>query len=150
MRYHLLAFAILFYSTIITAQDTRSYDGFNNNLTNPELGAAGSLLKNYVAPSFQDGIQSPTGIDRPNPRDISNKLFAQSEKIDDKRRLSDMVWVFAQFMDHDITLVHDSPMEPAMISVPRGDELFDPFNTGAMVIPMIDALRRCGWDGNRC
>jgi len=137
MRYHLLAFAILFYTTSITAQDTRSYDGFNNNISNPELGAAGSLLKNYVAPSFEDGIQSPNGFDRPNPRDISNKLFAQSDKIDDTRQLSDMVWVFGQFMDHDITLVHNSNMEPAMISVPRGDAQFDPFNTGAMIIPMM-------------
>lgn len=144
MRYLLIALSILCYSISISAQDTRSYDGFNNNLSNPELGAAGSMLKNYVAPSFDDGMQAPNGTDRPNPRHISNALFAQSNRINDTRNLSDMVWVFGQFMDHDITLVHNSATEPAMIAVPQGDPLFDPFNTGAMVIPMMRSEHTSG------
>ena len=145
MRHSILTIAVfsVFYFQL-SAQEVRSFDGFNNNRSNPEMGAAGSMMKNYVSPSFQDGIASPNGLDRPNPRTISNNLFAQDSKLDDGRLLSDMVWVFGQFIDHDVTKVHDSRTEPAMIPVPQGDVLFDPFNTGTMVIPMMRSLGVAG------
>lgn len=142
MRYTsiLLIFVGLIFPQSIDAQEIRSYDGFGNNVANPELGAAGMPLRQHMAPVYEDDIAAPTGTDRANPRMISNTLFDQSEKIDDDRNLSDFVWVFAQFLDHDITLVENSHSELAMIRVPAGDPLFDPMGSGQVMIPMLRSL----------
>ena len=47
-----------------------------------------------------------TDEDRANPRSISNALAAQSGSIPAKRNLSDFVWQWGQFLDHDIDLTH--------------------------------------------
>ena len=93
---------------------TRSYDGFGNNEANPHFGAVGSELRYMTPRSFADGIGSPSGPDRPNPRDVSNVLFAQPDYIYDEHELSDFVWVFGQFIDHDITLVEESHTNPGI------------------------------------
>ena len=51
--------------------------------------------------------------------------------------LNDLFWAFGQFLDHDITLTHDSDAESFAITVPRGDAMFDPDSTGAAYIPMM-------------
>ena len=119
----------------LTAQEYRTYDGVNNNLANPEWGATHSPLKRIVRVGYSDGVSEPAGLDRPNPRAVSNYLFSQDGLLNDQLNLSDFCWVFGQFIDHDITLTENGS-EPAMIPVPQGDEWFDPFNTGQMVIPM--------------
>lgn len=79
----------------------------------------------------------PNGQDRPNPRTISNELFSQLESIFDGHGLTDYTWVFGQFIDHDITLISDSPQESAFISVPACDPVFDPMCTGSSLILMM-------------
>jgi len=117
-------------------QEYRSIDGTGNNLQNPDWGAAHTALINMSPPRFSDGISAPTGTNRPNPRTISNRLFAQNDiLINDPTSMSDYTWVFGQFIDHDLTLVFDGD-EMAMIDVPAGDPWFDPMNTGQVVIPM--------------
>ncbi|MCB0685678.1 MAG: hypothetical protein KDC53_04110 [Saprospiraceae bacterium] len=115
----------------------RSYDGYGNNLAHPDWGSAGSALRTLTPYAYGDGISTPTGTDRPNPRTISNELFAQLESIFDGHSLTDYTWVFAQFIDHDLTLVGDSGQEPAFISVPSCDPVFDPSCTGSSLIPMM-------------
>jgi hypothetical protein len=90
--------------------------------------------------AFGDSISTPTGQDRPNPRRISNDLFTQLDAIYDGHNLSDYTWVFGQFIDHDITLVGDSEVEPAFISVPACDPVFDPTCTGRSMIVMMRSL----------
>lgn len=128
-----LLFAVAFSAT---AQEYRTFDGTNNNLENPEWGATHSQLKRIVRVGYSDGVSEPAGLDRPNPRAISNHLFSQEGLLNDQLNLSDFCWVFGQFIDHDITLTEDGH-EPAMIPVPQGDIWFDPFNTGQMMIPMM-------------
>lgn len=110
----------------LTAQENRSMDGSNNNLTNPDWGMVGTQLKRVTQVAYSDGISAPGGQDRPNPRTISNVLFAQDELINDALNLSDFTWVFGQFVDHDLTLVENSHFEPASVIVPAGDEVFAP------------------------
>ncbi len=128
----------------------RSYDGYGNNVISPHFGAAEAELR-YITPrSFSDGISTPTGVDRPNPRVISNVLFAQPEYIYDEHELSDFIWVFGQFIDHDITLVRDSGSEPAFIPVPACDPVFDPSCLGQSLIMMMrsNAMDGTGTDPN--
>ncbi|MBT8219867.1 MAG: peroxidase family protein, partial [Bacteroidia bacterium] len=141
MRTYLLAFGVLILSyTFSFAQEVRSFDGYNNHINNPEWGATGTLLERFVLPAYADGISMPAGADRMNPRAISNRLFSQESSILDTRNLSDFIWVFGQFIDHDIILVEESHTEPIMISVPEGDPMFDPAGSGNVLIPMMRSL----------
>ena len=59
----------------------------------------------------------------------------QSGDIVNNRNLSDMVYSFGQFLDHDIDLTPTGTTESINIAVPTGDASFDPTSTGTQVIP---------------
>ena len=85
----------------------RSYDGTGNNEQNPSWGAANSPLirKSGVAyPGDGSGATIFAEPERPNPREISNKLLAQDIEIPNRRGLSDFIWQWGQFLDHDLDL----------------------------------------------
>ena len=131
-----LLFSLTILSFSVLGQN-RSLDGFGNNEANPHYGAAGAELR-YITPrTFADGIGAPTGQDRPNPRELSNVIFSQPDYIYDEHELSDFIWVFGQFLDHDITLLEESHNEPAFIAVPRCDPIFDPACLGQSVVMMV-------------
>lgn len=112
------------------AQEYRAFDGFNNNPINPEWGASHSLLQYWSRLDYADGYNEPKLDDtfgRPNPREISNAMFAQEEYIPDFMGLSDYTWVFGQFLDHDITLIENSHTELLTnVVIPEDDEWFTP------------------------
>lgn len=117
---------LVFCSTILIGQTIRSIDGNNNNNNNPSWGGSGDELYQLTSPSFNDGVSSISGTDRPNPRIISNAMFSQEESIFDEQNLSDYIWVFGQFIDHDIVLVDNDLTEPLVISIPDEDPVFSP------------------------
>lgn len=119
----------------VDVQNYRTYDGSYNNLNNPDWGAAGSNLLLHTPVGYDNLISTPAGPNRPNPRVVSNSLFAQDGLLNDPLNLSDFCWVWGQFMDHDFGMTPDGN-EDASITVPQGDDWFDPFNTGQMKIPM--------------
>jgi hypothetical protein len=110
----------------VIGQEYRTFDGTANNLENPEWGAAGEQLLRISEVDYADGINAPSGEDRPNPRTVSNVLFKQENNIINGKGLSDYVWVFGQFIDHDISLTSNNPIEPAFVIVPENDEIFTP------------------------
>lgn len=125
------------------ASKYRTIDGSKNNPDHPEWGAAHTNLLRVGPVSYADGVSSPAGATRPNPRVISNTIFTQPGLINDPKVLSDFCWVWGQFIDHDFGLTPDGS-ETANILVPQGDPWFDPMNTGQVVIPM----RRNKFDPN--
>ena len=120
----------------LAAQEYRAIDGRDNNFLFPGWGAAGVQVTTATTVGYEDGISEPAGADRPNPRFISNMLFAQNTLKDDPRGLSAYAWAWGQFIDHDITLTPDHPSESMDISVPPFDVFFDPAGTGTVSIPM--------------
>lgn len=119
----------------------RSIDGHDNNLLNPDIGAAGTQLQRLVAADYADGISALAGADRPSPRLISNIVSGQSSSIQNPMNASDMLWQWGQFLDHDIDLTDGiDPPEPANIPVPAGDPFFDPTGTGAASISLNRSL----------
>ncbi|SMP72212.1 Planctomycete extracellular [Neorhodopirellula lusitana] len=112
----------------------RSIDGSGNNLENAELGTTGTQLIRVADSDYADGISEPAGEDRPSAREISNVLATDEELISD-RDLSAFVYVWGQFIDHDITRT-PSGEESFDIEVPLGDEYFDPFGTGTETISL--------------
>ena len=128
----------------------RTTDGTYNNLANPDWGAASDVvvgrnvqLRRMAAPAYEDGIATPAGSSRPSARVISNTVSAQSDSVLNDRHLTDFVWQWGQFVDHDIDLTEGVyPSEPFNIEVPPADPYFDPFSTGNQVI----TLNRSAYD----
>ena len=60
--------------------------------------------------SYADGISLPAerGLTNPNPRKISNFVSKTNKKTPSKQQLSDMCWLWGQFLDHEIALTLDS------------------------------------------
>jgi len=106
-----------------------SYDGTGNNVANPTWGAAGTALMRLAPSEYADGVAAPAGANRPSPRVLSNALSAQSDDEINNRNLTDFVYVWGQFLDHDITL-SPSGTESLPITIPTGDASFDPAGTG--------------------
>ena len=136
-----LILAILLSSCLLTnAQENRSYDGTQNNIANPDWGAAKEYFTNYMENGYADLISLPGGVNRENPRTISNVIGSQTEFTPNELELSDFVWGWGQFIDHDINLNDDNPAEVNDIPVPACDPLFDPNCTGNVKIRMFRSL----------
>jgi hypothetical protein len=135
-RFFLLSLTMVLFAWYAGAQN-RSIDGYGNNPDNPEWGATGDVLLWNSPVSFSDGYSEPAGKNRMNPREISNRIFAQEGLINDPMGLSDYNWVWGQFIDHDITLVPDVEHETVNIPVPKFDPWMDPFGSGNAYIPLL-------------
>lgn len=119
-------------------RDIRTIDGLFNNRDEPEWGAAGIAFLRGVVADYGDGFESPSGFDRPNVRDISNALCAQDGlSIPNTLGLSDYMWQWGQFLDHDITETPIAdPPEAFDILIPTGDAWFDPSFSGIVTMPL--------------
>lgn len=106
-------------------QENRSYSGYGNNLENRSWGAAHTPVVRMTSTHYADGMGAIDNKNRPIPREISNRLFEQNELILDDNYLSDFVWVFGQFIDHDVTLIENNPAETVLLEIPSDDEYFD-------------------------
>ena len=110
----------------------RTFDGTLNNLNNSDLGKANIPFERLLPAYYQE--DGSTIIDRGNPRDISNKVMAQTQSIPSQEGLTSLMFSFLQFIDHDITATSEGEEDALPIPVPLGDSYFDPFNTGRAII----------------
>ncbi len=62
--------------------------------------------------------------DRPNPRYLSNALFAQDAANPNTKGLSSFVYVWGQFLDHDIGISPTDATDKASISLPPDEPIF--------------------------
>jgi peroxidase len=83
-------------------EDAPRLDGTGHNLSEPSLGGVGTRYRQLNPTDYGDGISTPAGADRPGAREISNRLSAQAPSIPDPRTLTDLTWIFGQFLNHDI------------------------------------------------
>ena len=122
----ILCFAVFSFSPLVADElDFYSFNGQGNNIDNPSWGSVGVRLIRIADSDYGDEISTPAGGDRLSPRVISNFVLDQDESIPNDRRMSDMVWQWGQFLDHDIDLTepHDPP-EAFDIPVPDDDLYF--------------------------
>ena len=104
-------------------ENTRSFDGKNNNLENPDWGSANTHLLRYGKPSYYGGKSELPNHCRPNPRIISNAVCKTDGDKPNCRGLSDLVWAWGQFLDHEIDLSEGAePEEERPITTPMDDE----------------------------
>ncbi len=127
---------VAFSLSAASAAETRSLNGSANNLANPDWGSVGSQFLRSMPSEYEDGVSAPSGSDRPDARTISNAISHQAESTPSAYGLSDYVWQWGQFIDHDITL-----------SPGTGEFLPIPVATGDPLAPMIPMMRT-GYDSN--
>ncbi len=118
----------------------RSIDGTGNNLAHPTWGAAGGQLLRRMSAGYGDGVSTMGGASRPSPRAISNAVVAQPN-VPGQLGISNFIWMWGQFIDHDLDLTPTSAtntapfcVETANVPVPQGDPVFDPLGTGTSTI----------------
>ena len=125
------------------ALEARAVDGWGNNRNRPALGTADQQLLRLAGVSLEYAMSDEAPADLPNARFVSNMLSAQSGAMPGSAQVTDMVWAWGQFLDHDISFTPAAaPRERLPIVVFPGDPIFDPFNTGARSI----ALSRSAYD----
>lgn len=118
--------------------EVRSIDGTGNNPNDHLWGSVGQRLIRMAPAAYGDGISTLAGANRPSAREVSNVLSAMNtSQVLNDRALSAFVYVWGQFIDHDLGLTEsDEHGEAIDISVPEGDLWFDPTGSGEAVIPM--------------
>lgn len=141
----LVIFPLIGYSQLFKQplSEFRQIDGHDNN----QYGASEQPFRRLLPAAYSDGLNQPAGMDRPSARDISFQIFSQYESIPNRKHRSNMLWLWGQFIDHDIDLTAEPFVgedEWFPIAVPQGDPYFDPFKTGQEVIGFI----RSGFDHN--
>lgn len=117
--------------------EVRSFDGTGNHQPANDFGVAGAAFLRLAANEYADGASAPAGGNRLSARAISSGIAAQSVSELNARGLSDFVWIWGQFLDHDLDLTGSAtPAEPLAVQIPTGDPFFDPQGTGTATIPL--------------
>ncbi len=99
------------------------------------------MLLRLMPAAFGDGFASPSGAARVSARQVSNLCCAQTTDMPDAAGRTNFVWVWGQFIDHDIILTRGGA-ESMPVAVPTGDPFFDPTSTGTAQI----GFRRSAFD----
>ncbi len=123
---------------VVGSQGVEPIDGVGNNIADPTLGAANTEFARITAANFADGIDAPNSPDLPSARVISNVTANQDvagveQDENNNRAMSDWVYAWGQFIDHDIDLTAGGAT-PMNIPIPAGDPTFDPTAQGNLTI----------------
>lgn len=125
----------------------RRIDGTNNNSSDFDLGSTNETLIRLAAVEYDDGVSAPAGNDRPGARAVSNGVSVQVATRTNDLGLSDVTWLWGQFVDHDISITEGAnPAESFSVPVPAGDADFDPFSTGVVEIGLNRSVYETGYD----
>jgi len=74
------------------ANEYPGYDGWNNNIGKPNLGAVDTPLLRRLPAAYEDGVYKPSGSNRPEPLEISEKLL--SGKIGSKSEREETLYSY--------------------------------------------------------
>ncbi len=120
------------------AAAVESYDGTGNNLAHSLWGSAGTDFIRKSVAEYADGVDDPSGADRPSARLVSNLVAAHPDSdVINNRDLSAFIYAWGQFLDHDVDLTNTgTPAEKLSIAVPTGDAWFDPNATGTQTMSL--------------
>ena len=105
----------------INVSDIYTFNGSNNNKENLKWGEANLTLRRLVNQAYSDEISELSNKGNPNARVISNTVCDQQSNLDiiDERNLSDMNWVWGQFISHDIDFTPTAVFDPRLRSLER-------------------------------
>jgi peroxidase len=109
----LVAAIAALHATLVQAEN-RTYDGTGNNLSFSFYGSAGTpFIRRGDEQLYTKEYGDQYGrmlfdSERTNARTLSNELAAQTTSIPNSRGLSNYLWAWGQFLDHDMDLTSTS------------------------------------------
>jgi peroxidase len=115
----------------------RKIDGSENNVFEPGWGQAFTALRRVAPNEYADSVSAPGGVGLPSPRLVSNEIFNQPADMPNAAGASNFLWLWGQFVDHDLDFVKlqsGAGAEIVTFPVPTGDPFFDPFSTGTVTM----------------
>jgi hypothetical protein len=100
----------------------RTLDGSVNNREHPDWGRAGTPYARLAPASYADRVGAM--VAGPNARAVSNRVFNDvGTNLFSERGLSQWVWAWGQFLDHDLGLRDETPAESGPIAFDAADPL---------------------------
>src|SRR5580765_1360932 len=107
----------------------RTYDGTGNNIsgrTTWDYGASDIALFREIPAQYDasDPNNAMGGKNRPSPREISNVLVDEPVTHFNERELSSFIYVWGQFIDHDMSLTPTGTNEYVPIALPDDEVIF--------------------------
>jgi peroxidase len=106
----------------------RSYDGTNNNIARNKSEWGSTFIPLYRELPAAFGVSDPknalAGANRPSPRAISDAVVDEPVTTFNSRGLSALVYVWGQFLDHDMTLTPTDTIESVPIPLPLSEKVF--------------------------
>ena len=106
----------------VTVNEFRTADGSDNNHANPELNASAGSEETRIAPAnYRPGTTNGL-IHAPNAREISNVVSSGPEaEASDPNGLSAWMYIWGQFIDHDLDHTFTDNVNHIDITIPAGD-----------------------------
>ncbi|MEC9373230.1 MAG: peroxidase family protein, partial [Planctomycetota bacterium] len=104
--------------------EDRTLNGVGNNVSNPDWGAAETIVPRITPHAYSDGVSAMARAGGPSARDVSNAMCWQVGNMANDQALSDMVWQWGQFLDHDLGLTGEGHTETFQITTQPGDPTF--------------------------
>jgi hypothetical protein len=127
-----------------TIPEFRTFNGYGNNINHPTWGTNNSQLERLLSTAYGDGYSSPRTTDEngnllPNARDISNAVINQNgQSIPNSLNASAWIWVWGQFIAHDLSLTEPRPQSELFPITVQPD---DPILTPNSLFPFIPFQR---------
>ncbi|KAI6201072.1 NAD(P)H oxidase (H(2)O(2)-forming) [Aphelenchoides besseyi] len=122
------------------------YDGWYNNLANPEWGSVGSRLHRDAPSNYEDGVyKMQTSL--PSARKISDLVFKGPAGIRNQRNMTSMMAFFSQVVAYEImqSTQISCPLEIHKIPVPQCDAVFDKHCVPNTTKPRVMTNDRTSW-----
>lgn len=143
--YAIIAFALSIVVSV-NAQQIRSIDGTGNNLKNLSYGASHQPVRVLTTLDYSNGINSPSGWNRANARTVSNELFASIQNKLDQSAMTNLVWAFGKFIEHDLTYFEHNEEDKVYVKVPQCDDFLDPTCSGSqnLVFTRLKSIKETG------
>jgi hypothetical protein len=115
---------------LLDASTFYSFSGMGDNLTHPNWGAAGQDLLRTAPAQYGDGVSTLAGADRPSARVISDLIVSDATNggLTNSRLMSDWIYAWGQFLDHDLDLTtrtgprSSTSTAPSSTPAPAGTE----------------------------
>jgi peroxidase len=109
----------------------RSFDGSDNNTHHADWGRAGTALLRLTVPhAYENGVSDTRS--GPNARTVSNLVCREEVPRLSAFGLSDFVWAWGQYLDHEMDMTPDGNNGDLEVTVGQNDPYFPP---GALMIP---------------
>ncbi|NWX18100.1 DUOX2 oxidase, partial [Aegotheles bennettii] len=124
--------------------EVQRYDGWYNNLLHHSRGAVGARLLRLLPANYADGVyQALQEPHVPNARQLSNVVARGPSGLPSRRNTTVLAVFFGFHVLSDIlgTKKPGCPAEFLNIHIPPGDMVFDPKDTGDVVLP----FQRINW-----